>query len=55
MKFRTRLLGLAALVFFTASISSCAFFPKRKLLPPGQEKKLTGQQSASTLAPGHNK
>jgi len=55
MKFRTRIFGIAALVFFTASISSCVFLEKKKMLPPGQEKKLTGQQNASSLAPGKNK
>jgi len=54
MKFRERIFGIAALVFFTVSISSCVIFEKRKMLPPGQEKKLTGQQNASSLAPGHN-
>ncbi len=55
MKLRARMLGLAALVFFSASVSSCVFLERRKLLPPGQAKKLTGQQSAAPFAPGQNK
>ncbi|HWR10762.1 MAG TPA: hypothetical protein VN445_02970 [Rectinemataceae bacterium] len=52
MKLRARLFGIAALVFFTASVSSCVFLEKKKMLPPGQAKKLTGQQSATPFAPG---
>lgn len=52
MKLRTRILGIVALVFFATSVASCAFLEKKKILPPGQAKKLTGQQSAAPLAPG---
>jgi hypothetical protein len=34
-----------ALIFFTLSIASCTL--TKKILPPGQAKKITGQQSAS--------
>jgi len=52
MKLRSRIFGIVALIFFTTSIASCAFLEKKKILPPGQAKKLTGQQSAAPLAPG---
>ena len=51
MRMRNRLVGLVALILFSLSVASCVIFEK-KHLPPGQGKKLTGQQNASTLAPG---
>ncbi len=51
MKNRLKILSAAALVFFTLSIASCAL--TKKILPPGQAKKILGQQNASQLAPGN--
>jgi len=48
---RNRLIGLVALALFSMSVASCVIFEKKRL-PPGQEKKLIGQQNASSLAPG---
>lgn len=55
MRLRARISSAAALVFFCASLASCVIVRPRSSLPPGQAKKLTGQQSASSLAPGKNK
>jgi hypothetical protein len=54
MKFATRLIAISAIVFFSISATSCTSLLWKKKLPPGQEKKLTGQQSAAPFAPGHN-
>lgn len=50
MNNKKRLTLAVALVALTASFASCTIV--NKALPPGQAKKLTGQQSASQLAPG---
>jgi hypothetical protein len=50
MNSRKRIFAGLALVFFTMSIASCAL--TKKIFPPGQAKKITGQQNASSLAPG---
>lgn len=50
MKHRKRFTLAIALVALATSFASCTLV--NKALPPGQAKKLTGQQSASELAPG---
>ncbi len=45
MNNKKRLLAGIALAFFAMSIASCTL--TKKILPPGQAKKITGQQSAS--------
>jgi hypothetical protein len=45
MKKTHKIFAVAALTFFSMSIASCAIV--KKALPPGQAKKITGQQSAS--------
>jgi hypothetical protein len=50
LKNKKRFFAGLALAFFAMSIASCTL--TRKILPPGQAKKITGQQSASSLAPG---
>ncbi|NDP26140.1 MAG: hypothetical protein GZ087_01750 [Flavobacterium sp.] len=54
--------GMTILVFlFAFSISNCHVQMgthqsyKAKKLPPGQAKKINGDQSAKNYAPGHNK
>ena len=48
------LLLIAALI--AGSLSSCAVSVNSgKSIPPGQAKKITGEQSAAPYAPGHNK
>lgn len=48
------LLIIAALAAF--SLSGCTVSVRSgKSLPPGQAKKITGEQSAAPYAPGHNK
>jgi hypothetical protein len=48
------MIAITAIVFFSFSAVSCTSLPWKKKLPPGQEKKLTGQQNAAPFAPGHN-
>jgi hypothetical protein len=50
MKTRQKIYAGLALAFLTLNIASCTVF--KKILPPGQAKKITGQQNASSLAPG---
>jgi len=45
MSKKNRILAGIALAFFAMSITSCTL--TKKILPPGQAKKITGQQSAS--------
>lgn len=45
MNNKRKFFAILALAFFTMSIASCTL--TKKILPPGQMKKLTGQQSAS--------
>jgi len=45
MNNKRKFFAILALAFFTMSIASCTL--TKKILPPGQAKKLTGQQSAS--------
>jgi hypothetical protein len=45
MNNKKRAVAGIALVFFAMSIASCTL--TKKILPPGQAKKITGQQSAS--------
>ncbi len=45
MKKTDKIVAAIALAFFSMSIASCVLV--RKALPPGQAKKVTGQQSAS--------
>ncbi|MFA6008201.1 MAG: hypothetical protein WC784_06225 [Candidatus Shapirobacteria bacterium] len=45
MNNKRKLFAALAIGFFAMSIASCTL--TRKILPPGQAKKLTGQQSAS--------
>ncbi|MHB0897594.1 MAG: hypothetical protein ACYC1A_08615 [Spirochaetales bacterium] len=55
MKLRSRFVTIVALGLFSISVaSSCTIFKVKNRLPPGQEKKITGQQSAAPFAPGHN-
>lgn len=42
---KQKVLAVIALVFIGMSIASCTLV--KKVLPPGQAKQLTGQQSAS--------
>lgn len=46
MNGKRRFFATLALVFFAMSIASCVV-TSGKALPPGQAKKITGQQSAS--------
>ena len=50
MKNKQKILAGLALAFFTLSIASCTL--TKKIFPPGQAKKILGQQNASDLAPG---
>jgi len=45
MKKTHKIFAVAALACFSLSIASCTVV--KKVLPPGQAKKITGQQSAS--------
>ncbi|MFA5851493.1 MAG: hypothetical protein WC820_02220 [Spirochaetales bacterium] len=54
MKLRARIVTIVALALFSMSVASCTCLKWKNRLPPGQEKKITGQQSAAPFAPGHN-
>ena len=54
MKSTTRLITIAAIILFSISAASCAGLRWKKDLPPGQEKKIYGEQSAAPYAPGHD-
>ncbi len=45
MTTKKRIFAGIAVAFFAMSIASCTL--TKKILPPGQAKKITGQQSAS--------
>ncbi len=50
-----RIVVLSAAAAITFSAVSCVLFEDSKLLPPGQAKKITGDDNAKDLAPGQNK
>jgi hypothetical protein len=54
MKFAARMIVIAVIIFFSISVVSCTYLKWKKGLPPGQEKKIYGQQSAAPFAPGHD-
>ena len=54
MKFTARMVTIAAIILFSLSAASCASLRWKKELPPGQEKKIYGEQSAAPFAPGHD-
>jgi len=50
----TRSLSGIVLSLFLLSVSSCVILEKKRL-PPGQEKKIEGDQNAKDYAPGQEK
>ena len=50
-----KILGLFLLLFILVQFSGCLTLAGAGDLPPGQEKKITGDQNARDAAPGQNK
>jgi hypothetical protein len=50
----TKLVCIAVLTGFIFSTAGCVILETKKL-PPGQEKKIEGEQSAKDFAPGQEK
>ncbi len=47
--------SLLITIIVLSSLTSCVILENGRMLPPGQEKKITGDKDASKLAPGKEK